>query len=171
MKKSILIPVIAFAVIMVFMAGCESRVKAKEEENKALARRNIEEAFNQGNLDVIDEIFATDFVEHDPAGPDIQGPEGLKQYFSMTRTAFPDCKITLDDQFAEGDKVVNRFTFTGTHKGEFMGIPPSGVQVTITAIAIDRFAEGKMVEAWCNRDVLGMLQQLGVIPPLGQGEE
>ena len=120
---SFLIPVIAFAVLVVFMAGCESREKAKEEENKAIVRRIFEEVWNQGKLDVIDDIYAADFVDHMPGSPDIHGPEGFKQFVNMYRTAFPDIKFTIEDQIAEGDKVVNRFTFTGTHKGELMGIP------------------------------------------------
>jgi len=141
------------------------------EENKAIARRGSEEVWNQGKLDVIDEIFATDYVNHRAGGPDIHGPEGYKQFFTMFRTAFPDIKFTIEDQIAEGDKVVTHVTFTGTHKGELMGIPPTGVQVTVTGIAISRIAGGKILECWVNSDDLGMWQQLGVIPPIGQGEE
>ncbi len=164
---SFLVPVIAFAVLVVFMAGCEK----KTEKNKAIARRVIEEVWNQGKLDVMDEIYATDFILNDPAVGEVRGTEGLKQYVSMYRTAFPDVQLTIEDMIAEGDKVVTRFTFTGTHKGELMGIPPTGVQVTMTGIAISRIAGGKVVEDWVNGDDLGMLQQLGVIPPIGQGEE
>ena len=137
------------------------------EENKAIHRRLFEEVLNQGKLDVIDEIIADDYIYHIPGSPDIHGPEGLKQYVSMGRTSFPDIKFTVDDQIAEGDKVVTRFTVTGTHKGEFMGIPPTGVQTTWTGIVIARVADGKFVEAWVNSDALGMLQQLGAVPPLG----
>ncbi len=131
------------------------------EENKALLRRYIEEVWNQGKLDVIDEILAADYILHFPAG-DIRGPEGYKQFVIMYRTAFPDIQFTVDDQIAEGDKVVTRFTITGTHKGEFMGIPPTGVQVTVTGIVFDRNAGGKILEGWANNDALGMLQQLGM---------
>jgi len=164
---SFLIPVIAFAVLVVFMSGCEK----KTEKNKAIARRVFEEVWNQGKLDVIDEIFATDYIFHDPVAGDVRGPEGLKKYVSMHRTAFPDLKFTIEDEVAEGDKVVTRWTFTGTHKGELMGIPPTGVQGTISGIVIGRIASGKFMEAWVNMDDLGMWQQLGVIPPIGQGEE
>ena len=165
MKKSILIPVIAFAVS--FMAGCESQEKAKEEKNKAIARRAFEEVWSQGKLDVIDNIYDADFIKHIPGSSDIHGPEGLKQSVNMFRTAFPDCQFTIEDQIAEGDKVVNRWTGSGTHKGELMGIPSTGVQETWTGIAIYRFAGGKIVEIWVNSDFLSLLQQLGVIPPIG----
>jgi len=140
------------------------------EENKALVRRAFEEVWNQGKLDVIDEIFAADFVYHIAGSPDIHGPDGEKQFVTMHRTAFPDIKFTVEDWIAEGDKVVTRWTFTGTHKGELMGISPTGVQVTMTGISIGRIAGGKIVEVWGNADSLGMLQQLGAVPPLGQGE-
>ena len=164
---SFLIPVIAFSVLVVFMAGCEK----KTEDNKAIARRALEEVWSQGKLDVIDEIFAADFVLHVAGSPDIHGPEGYKQFVADARSAFPDLQFTIEDQIAESDKVVTRYTFTGTHKGDFMGIPPTGVQVTVTGIDIDRIAGGKIVEEWTSYDALGMLQQLGVIPPMGQGEE
>ena len=144
---------------------------SKVEENKALVRREIEEVWNQGKLDLIDEIFAADFVCHIAGSPDIQGPEGEKQFASMFRTAFPDIKFTIEDQIAEGDKVVNRWTYTATHKGELMGISPTGVQVTVTGITIGRYAGGKVLEIWVNSDALGLMQQLGVVPPMGQGKE
>ena len=100
MKKSILIPVIVFAVIMVFMAGCEK----KTEENKAIARRAFEEVWNQGKLDVIEEIFATDYVGHITGSPDFNGPEGYKELVTMYRTAFPDIQFTIEDHIAEGDR-------------------------------------------------------------------
>ncbi len=157
---SFLIPVITFAVIMVFMAGCAK----KTEENKAIALRGFEEVWNQGNLDVVDEIYAIDYVGYMPGSLEIQGTEGFRQFVNMYRTAFPDIKFTIEDQIAEGDKVVTRWTGTGTLKGELMGIPPTGVQVTSTGIDILRFAGGKIVEVWVNMDDLGMLQQLGVVP-------
>ena len=138
----------------------------KVEENKAIVRRAFEEVWNQGKLDVIDEIFAIDYVGHMPGSPDLHGPKGFKQFVTMNRTAFPDIQFTVEDQIAEGDKVVIRWSSTGTHKGELMGIPPTGVQVTSTGIGISRISGGKAVEDWDNWDALGMLQQLGVIPPM-----
>jgi steroid delta-isomerase-like uncharacterized protein len=134
------------------------------EENKALARRFIEEAFNQGNLDVIDETTSSEWVHHDPAMPEEgHGPEGAKQFVQMYRSAFPDTHITIEDQVAEGDKVVTRWTARGTHEGELMGITPTGNRVEITGITIDRIEGGKTVETWDHYDALGMMQQLGVM--------
>lgn len=138
------------------------------EENKALVLRDLEEIWSQGKLEVIDEIFAADFVGHTPGSPDIHGPEDDKQYVTIYRTAFPDMQLTIEDMIAEGDKVAVRWTFTGTHKGELMGIPPTGVQVTMTGISIGRFAGGKFVEGWDYGDALGLMQQLGAVPPLGE---
>lgn len=152
---SFLIPVITFAVLVVFMVGCESREKAKLEENKAIARRHFEEVWSQGKLDVINEIFATDYVGHQPGSPDIHGPEGLKQFVTMGRTTFPDIQFTVEDQIAEGNKVVTRWKITGTHK-------PTGVRATCTGISFFRFAGVKIVERWLNKDDLGMQQQLGM---------
>ena len=138
------------------------------EENKAIVSRATEELWNKNNLAVVDELYATNFVSH---GSDIPGVtpdrEGYKQFVTMSRTALPDFHTTIEDMIAEGDKVVQRFTARGTHKGEFMGIPPTGKQVTITGIAIDRIAGGKIVENWVNMDMLGMMVQLGVVPPPG----
>ena len=135
------------------------------EENKAIVRRDWEETWNKGNLDTVDEIFATTYVGHflsPEFPPDL---EGYKQFINSYRTAFPDIHITIEDEIAEGDKVVTRFTSRGTHKGELMGIAPTGEQVTVTGISIFRIAGGKIVEDWTEFDAVGMLQQLGVMPP------
>lgn len=94
-------------------------------------------------------------------------PEGYKQFVTISRSALPDFHTTVEDIIAEGDKVVQRFTARDTHKGEFMGIPPTGKQVTMTGIAIDRIAGSKIVENWANMDMLGMMVQLGVVSPPG----
>jgi steroid delta-isomerase-like uncharacterized protein len=133
------------------------------EDNKALVRRFHAEIWSQGNLTVVDELCAPNFIYHTPSGP-IQGLEGFKQYVTMYRTAFPDLYIPIDDMIAEADKVVTRWTARGTHKGDLMGIPPTGKQVTIPGILIGRFEGGKFVEGWIEFDALGMMQQLGVIP-------
>lgn len=137
------------------------------EENKAIHRRAFEEIWNQGNLDVVDEIFATDFVFHDPVSPEVRGPKGFKQFVTIYRAAFPDIHFTIEDQIAEGDKVVARWTTLGTHQGELKGIPPTLKQVVVTGISILRITSGKIEEEWVNWDTLGMLQQLGVIPLIG----
>jgi steroid delta-isomerase-like uncharacterized protein len=135
------------------------------EQNKAICRRADEELFNRGNLDVADELFAVDYVYHDPTGgEDWRGPEGVKRYVSMFRTAFPDLHLTIEDQIAEGDKVAYRWTARGTHQGELMGIAPTGNRVTVTGIAIARLADGKIEEMWESSDALGLMRQLGVVP-------
>jgi steroid delta-isomerase-like uncharacterized protein len=133
-------------------------------ENKAIARRADEELFDRGNLDVADELFALNFVYHDPAsGEDWHGPESVKQYATMLRAAFPDLHYSVEDQIAEGDKVVTRYTASGTHQSELMGIAPTGNRVEITGISITRIEDGKIEEIWENYDTLGMMQQLGVV--------
>ena len=134
------------------------------EENKAVSRRIIEECFNQGNLALIDELHTADYVDHDAPPALANGPEGMKQLIGMYRAAFPDVHIIIDDILAEGDKVALRWTATGTHQGELMGIPPTNKKVTITGMDINRLAGGKIAEHWGNFDQMGMMQQLGVIP-------
>ena len=141
------------------------------EENKALVHRYIEEVVNGRNLDLLDEIFAPDFVQYGADPNQVSGVEDLKQFFAMLRSGFPDFQGTKEDLFAEGDKVVLRFTFCGTHQGEFMGIAPTGKQVTMPGIDIFRIANGKIVELWGQEDMLGMMQQLGAIPEPEQSEE
>ena len=135
------------------------------EENKAVSRRVAEEVFNGGNVDLADELYAPDYVLHDPSLPeDLHGPEGIKRYAAMTLGAFPDIRVAVEDQVAEGDKVVSRWTATGTHTGDLMGIPPTGRRVDISGVTINRFSGGKIVEDWYQSDDLGMMQQLGVVP-------
>ncbi len=138
------------------------------EENKAIVRRGIEEFANQGNFAAIDELVASDYVFHAPGLPALHGHEGFQQMVMMPRTAFPDLHFTIEDLIAEGDKVVTRFTARGTHRGELMGIPPTGKQVSFPGILISHISKGKIVEEWEISDALGMLQQLGVVPPPGQ---
>jgi steroid delta-isomerase-like uncharacterized protein len=137
------------------------------EDNKATARRWYEEVFNAGNLDLIHELFAPNFVDHDPVNP-LPGLEGVRQVVGIYRGAFPDLHITVEDWVAEGEKVVTRFRAQGTHKGPLMGIPPTEKQVTVTGIDMLGFEHGKISEHWGNRDDLGMLQQLGAVPAPGQ---
>jgi steroid delta-isomerase-like uncharacterized protein len=139
------------------------------ETNKAISRRIVEEIFNEGRLDAADEIVTSDFIGHDPASPEpIVGPEGLKRNADGYRTAFPDVRLTIDDQIAEGDRVVTRWTARGTHQAELFGIPATGKQSTVTGMTIDRIVEGRIVESWTNWDTLGLLQQLGALPALAQ---
>ncbi|NIS82577.1 MAG: ester cyclase, partial [Anaerolineales bacterium] len=137
------------------------------EQNKALERRWFEEVWNQGNVASYEELASPDLVVHN-SPPGITGDfEGVKQAISIHRTGYPDLHFEIEDQLAEGDKVVTRSTLTGTHRGEWVGIPPTGKRVSIEAITIQRWRGGKMVEAWLAMDMLGWMQQLGVVPPLG----
>ncbi len=137
------------------------------EENKAIELRFFEEVVNKGELAAIDELCAADFVGHDPPPGIAPDRGGYKQFFAMAHSGFPDFHSTLEDMFAEGDKVVQRFTARGTHRGDWMGIAPTGKQIAIPGIAIHRIAEGKIVEGWTSMDMLGALQQLGVVQPPG----
>ncbi len=134
------------------------------EENKAIDRRIVEEVWNRKKLALVDELVDANFVLHGVGGPDLKGPEGFKQFVNINATAFPDFHVTIEDMIAEGDKVVSRVTAWGTHQGDFMGIAPTGKQFEVTAIIISRYAGGKMVEGWLVNDVLGMMQQIGVVP-------
>jgi len=140
------------------------------EENKALTQRVIEEANSKGTLDVVDEFIASDYVLHTPTATtgEVRGTEGYKQLISMQRSAAPDLNFTVEDQIAEGEKVVTRYSASGTHQEEFMDAAPTGNQVTTTGIVISRIVDGKIVEEWLEWDVLGLMQQLGAIPEAGQ---
>jgi predicted ester cyclase len=139
---------------------------SKESKNKASQRRVWEEVFNKGNLTILPELFAPNYVFHTPLPLEAKGPEGFKQMVVMVRTAMPDLHTTVDDIFAEGDKVATRFTLTGTFKGEMMGISPTGKKVTVTGMLITRWVGGKEVEAWESPDTLAFYRQLGIpIPP------
>jgi steroid delta-isomerase-like uncharacterized protein len=135
------------------------------EENKALAARIPLEAFNEGKLEVIDELIPDDSIDHAPAPPGMpSGKEGLKILVTALRSAFPDLKIKIELEVAEGDLVAAYGTTTGTMKGEFAGMPPSGKTATWDAIHITRIRDGKIVEHWAVQDQLGMLQKLGFMP-------
>ncbi len=136
------------------------------ETNKTVSRRLVEEAFNKGEYDVVEELVAPTYVNHDPLTGDTKGPEGTRAVIEGYRSAFPDLTITIEEQLAERDLVATRWTATGTHKGELLGIAPTGKESTVTGLTIDRIADGKLVESWNNWDTLGMLRQLGVVPEL-----
>lgn len=136
-------------------------------ENKALSRRVLDEAFTKGDIDVVDAIFAKNFVNYDAALPEpTVGIEAAKASIAAYRDAFPDMRLTVEEQIAEGDAVVTRWTAKGTHQGALMGIAPTGKQATVTGITIDRIANGRIVESRTNWDTLGLLQQLGAVPAL-----
>ncbi|HCO94264.1 MAG TPA: hypothetical protein DIU00_09980 [Phycisphaerales bacterium] len=135
------------------------------ETNKAIVQRMIDEVMNNQNMAVIDELFATDYVMHDPAWPmEIKGPDGFKQWAgAMLEPFFSNSNIT-GEMTAEGDKVAVYWSWSGTHTGEFMGIPPTGNQIAITGTSIHRFADGKFVESWASYDMMGFMQQLSAPP-------
>ena len=147
-----------------------SFVRSTEEQNKQTSRRFTEEIWNKGKLDQIGDFVAPNHKNHPSASaPDFgQGPQGFSQLVSLYRTAFPDTNLTIEDQIAEGDLVVTRWTAAGTHRGELFGMPATGKQVKVTGIFIDRLADGKIVESWGEYDALGMMQQVGAIPAPGK---
>src|SRR5215216_6900782 len=132
------------------------------EANKALVCRFIE-AFNAGDLDGLAAAFVPNAVVHNSGAPDPLNLEGFRQLAAVFLAAFPGGKHTIDDMIVEGDKVVTRMTYRGTHTGDLMGIPPTGKQVAVSAMTIDQIANGKIVETWRLFDQLSMMQQLGVM--------
>ena len=137
------------------------------EQNKSIVRRWIEEGWNTGNMAIVDQLYAPNFTQHEPAPETVNSSHALKQYVSAYRTAFPDLNFSIEDLIAEEDKVVWRFKSAGHQNGPFMGIPASGKTGGITGIVIFRLENSRIVEAWVNIDALGLLQQLGVIPMPG----
>ena len=137
------------------------------EQNKAIVRR-LFEAYNKQNLDALDELFASDYVDHILQ---LRGLESFKQFYTQFFKGFPDTHSTIEDVVAEGDKVWTRSTVTGTHKGEYRGVPPTGKEITIRCVDIYRIVDGKMVEAWAVYDFLDFYKQLGVIDYKGFPDE
>ena len=142
------------------------------EELKTDFKRILDEAWLEGNLDALDEIYAADFVYHNAPFPDIEGLEASKQDIAGSRSAFSDLQWTADEMIVEGDTLVTRYTMRMTHTGQSprIPIPPTGKQVTYVGCLVSHFAEGKIVEEWNYGDYLGLLQRLGVIPPMGRVE-
>ncbi len=135
------------------------------EEEKAIVRRVNDEVWSRGRLDVIDELIADEFVATVIGAPEqIRGPQGFREFVVMYRKAFPDLRITIDEQIAEGESVVTRWTATGTHEGELMGMAATGKQATTAGINVNRVSGGKLVEGWGLFDQLGLLQQIGAVP-------
>jgi steroid delta-isomerase-like uncharacterized protein len=132
------------------------------EQNKALVR-NFEELINFRDLDTALTLLSPDFADHTPAVGLPPGVEGVRAFFTMQFAAFPDSRSTSLDMIAEGDKVVHRMSTEGTHQGEFLGIPATGKRVTMAYIDIWRIADGKLAEHWVEADMMGMMQQLGVM--------
>jgi steroid delta-isomerase-like uncharacterized protein len=124
----------------------------------------VEEVINQGRFEAADELVEENFIELDPLPVQQLGREGLKDVIRMMRTAFPDIHWVVEETIASGDKVVSRFKWSGTHRGDFMGIPATWKRVTVPGVVIDRLNNGKMADSRILMDTLGLMQQLGVIP-------
>ena len=134
------------------------------EENKTIVRR-FWDVWEEGNIDLVDELLAPDYTNHSPGTPDQPtGPEGVKGVVAMFQSAIPDLRVVVEDMIAEGDKVAVRYTLEGTHEGELFGVPPTGQRLSIKSISVERVSDGKIREHWRITDTLDMMQQLGVIP-------
>jgi predicted ester cyclase len=161
--KQIVLTIICCAVLcpLTLSQNNTNQEKLKLEHNKAVVRGYMDEVLNKGNLAAFDSYFSTDVV--------MNNSKDLKRQLAgiqSIRSAFPDFHLAIEDQIAEGDKVVTRVRFQGTHRGEYRGVAPTGKQVRYSGIAIDRIAGGKVVEMWHIADTLALLQQLGAIPSL-----
>jgi uncharacterized protein len=142
---------------------------SKAEEHHALFERWFEQLWNRKNYAITKELVDPEFTAHGAGGQDIkQGPDGVAGMVSVWHQAFPDGHMTMDDIITEGDLSVIRMTFRGTHLGDFYGVPPSGMQVKVTSIGIDRVIDGRITEGWGELDMLGMMQQIGAIPTPGK---
>jgi len=140
-------------------------------QNQTLVNRFFDEMCNQRKLNIADELFSSDHVYNDPQAPTGPGPEGVKQVISMYQSAIPDAHWHVMETFAADNVIVTRWKGSGTHKNELMGIPPTGKFVEVRGIWIHRIANNKIVASYNVWDTLGMLQQLGVVPAMGQAAE
>jgi steroid delta-isomerase-like uncharacterized protein len=132
-------------------------------------RRILDQAFNQGDLAIVDEVLAPDHHTHITIGGAPHGPQGLKLMIASFRLAFPDLYCTVEDEIVEGEKFAVRWSMHGTHRGMFLGNPPTGKQVDMLGIIFGRTENGRIIEDWTLTDQLGILQQLGIVPPSGRG--
>lgn len=140
------------------------------EDNKAVMRRWLEEGWSRGHLEAADELVAEDFIVHGAGGQVIpSGNQGVKELVRTWRQAFPDGRMQVLDDLAEGELVGVRLLWTGTHLGEFYGVPPSGRKVSCVSIGVDRVHDGKIAEGWGELDMLGLMQQIGALPSLDLG--
>lgn len=138
------------------------------EENKAIVRHWFQ-TFNDRDFPAEEAARSADFVVHVPGAPAPLDGQGWKSFLAAFFTGFPDFRLVIEDMMAEGDRVAVRWVFRATHEGEFLGIPPTGKQVNVPAIEINRVADGKIAEHWFLLDQLGLLQQLGAVPAPGEG--
>lgn len=139
-----------------------------EVENKGLVRQFVDDVFNDGNLDRIETYVTSDYVEHSPLAPEpLEGPAAVREFYAVLFAAFPDLEVTIQDLIAEGDRVCQRSLQAGTHEGPFMEIEPTGTACEISGIVIYRIEDGRIAESWPQADIMGLMQQLGVVEPPG----
>jgi steroid delta-isomerase-like uncharacterized protein len=137
------------------------------EENKSIVRRFFEKGPSKGDLSAANELLAPDFTLHVPL-PCSPGVQGINDVISACRAAFEHLNVTVEDMIAEEDRVAARFTARGIHKGSFMGLPPTGKPIAMTGMEIFRIENGKIAELWGEANLLGLMQQLGILPSMGQ---
>ena len=154
---------ICLIVLGLVCTGCRPSSTRQLEENKSLVRSAFDETVKR-NWAALDELYTTDYVWHQPGSPEPLTSEESDQFMLTFLSAFPDCSYTIEDMIAEDDKVVTRFTFRGTHKGDYMGIPATGKEIMLTSIMISHITEGKIVEEWQEFDGYSFMQQLDAIP-------
>jgi steroid delta-isomerase-like uncharacterized protein len=134
-----------------------------EKDNKAIMRQ-FWDVWEQGNIDLLDDLLAPEYVNHTLATPDLpSGPEGVKEVVSMFRSGVPDLRVVIEDMIAEGDRVATRYALEGTHGGDLFGVAPTGRHLTIKSMTVERLSGGKIVEHWRVTDELDMMRQLGAI--------
>ena len=131
--------------------------------NKAVVLRFVEEVVNRGDARLLADLVAARHVRHAPDG-DLYGPEGVRIDVAEWRSGFPDLRLEVEDQVAEGDRVASRFVLRGTHRGPFLGVAPTGRPVAVAGVSIDRLAGGRLAESWISLDALGLLRQIGALP-------
>jgi steroid delta-isomerase-like uncharacterized protein len=139
------------------------------QQNEAIVRRLIEEGWNRGNLAIVDDCLATGYTQEGPLET-VRGPQGEKAMIAKYRNAFPDCKVEIDEMFSAGDRVVARFTYSGTHRGDFEGIAPTGRSVQGKGIDVVQLLDGRIVASYSQWDALGLLRQLGVVTLPGKAK-
>ena len=162
MKK--LLMILPLVILLCFTFGCQQGEEvSNEEESREIILRVVEEAWNQGKMEVLDEHFAPEYVYHHFPFPDVEGLEAYKQYIADTRNSYSDLKLTVEEMIIKGDIAVVRGTFSGTNTGELptFGIPATGKQVTFKWCNVSHRANGKTAEEWNYVDHLGLMQQLG----------
>jgi steroid delta-isomerase-like uncharacterized protein len=140
------------------------------EANRQLFQRYFDKCANDGNLDLADEIFASDYLHHDPANPDprpVVGPQGVRDHLTSLMGAFPDLKFEVEETIADDEQIIVRWTARGTNTGDYFGMPATGKPIEITGMNTWRVKDGQAIEGWVNRDDMGLLQQLGVVPAPG----